>query len=116
VHFLTATLVPTSAPDDWHAADAICTECSAQRMPVSQQTMHTLDAISQMFGIANEPIVFRKNTSALAEKIRQHDIYLKTNHGPDGRSWYQIIADTHNEIYRNDVEPPTDDSGLEVVD
>jgi len=63
----------------------------------------------------HEPIVFRPS-KRLLEKIQQHDLYLKTHYGPDGRSWYQIITDTHNEMYRNDVEPPTDDSGLNVVD
>jgi hypothetical protein len=55
-------------------------------------------------------------TKSLMEKIRQQDLYLKTHYVPDGRSSYQVITDTLDGNIGSDVEPPTDDSGLEVVD
>lgn len=112
---LAAKVAPAQAPEAGHAADAICIKCNAHRMKVSQETFSTLSKVAQMFGAPREPIVFRAS-KRLLEKIRQHDLYLQTHYGPDGRSWYQIITDVHNSSIGDDVEPPTDDSGIEVVD
>lgn len=110
---MTARLVPVLNIKAEHAADAICTECNARRLKVSEPTMRTLTKVAQMFGTPREPIVFRASKS-LMEKIEQQDFYLKTHYVPDGRTMYQVITDIHNDI--GSAESPTDSGETEAVD
>jgi hypothetical protein len=90
----------------------ICSSCGAERTSLSPVTQQFLAGIAKHFGDPVEPVVFRRPDAA--EQIEQQDLYLKTHHVRDGRSFHQVITDVFDRIEDGGETP--NDSGEETVD
>jgi hypothetical protein len=93
------------------AGHAICLDCGTKRLPVSEKTTRFLAQVAGIWGAPDEVVLRRPDA---AEKIEQQDLYLKTHHVRDGRSFHQVITDVFDRIEDGGETP--NDSGEETVD
>ena len=84
-----------SAGDEKHYAWLTCRNCGQRRNPLQASTAKWIESVAGKFG-APEIITIR--ALSIARACAKQDEFLKRKFSPTGKSWFDIITESFDEI------------------
>ena len=85
------------AGDATHHLSLKCRSCERHRGWLSKPTADWISSVVTKFGV---PEVITIHSSRLSRAAAKQDRYLHDKYGPAGKSWFDIISETFDEIAR----------------
>jgi hypothetical protein len=91
----TSATAVVSTGDGAYCAELKCLSCGRHRGWLSEPTVRWIESVAAKFGA---PEAISIHSSAIAKACAKQDEYLKRKCDPTGKSWFEIISETFDEI------------------